>query len=173
MPQMISKKEKIFLYLTIGIIALSIGLNFIVIPFLNRNEALNQEIYINKAKLNKYTSLLRQKANIQDKYNKNSARFAGKNVALNKTDSALSGLDNLAKTADIRILDMRPQGISKSKELIIDLKTEGGMENYLKFLYNFEYSMPLLRVKKFQLNAKPNTQFLEGSFTISQSLIME
>lgn len=173
MQKVISNKEKVFLYLTLGVIVLSAGLNFIIIPFLSRNEALNQEIYINKAKLNKYVFLLRKKAIIQDKYNKISTRFAGKNVELNKTDSVLSGLDSLAKTADIRILDMRPQGILKNKELVIDLKTEGEMENYLKFLYNFKYSLPLLRIKKFQLNAKPNTQSLEGVFTISQLSIVE
>lgn len=173
MQKFISKKEKAFLYLALGLFVFAICLNFIVIPFLKQNEALNQEIYVNRAKLNKYTGLLRNKVNIQDRYNNFFGRLAGKIVKLNKTDSILSNLDSLAKSADIRIIDMRPQGASKSKELIIDLKTEGEIENYLKFLYNFEYSLPLLRIKKFQLNAKPNTQFLEGSFTTSMSSITE
>ncbi len=173
MQKVISKKEKVFLYLTLGVFALAILLNFIVIPFLNRNEALNQDIYANRAKLNKYTHLLRNKLNIQNRYNKVFGSFAGRAVELKKADSVLSGLDSLAKSADIRIIDMRPQEVSKSKELVINLKTEGEMGNYLKFLYNFEYSLPLLRIKKFQLNAKPNTQSLEGIFTILQLSITE
>ncbi len=173
MQKFISKKEKLFLFLALGVFALAILLKFILIPLLNENAALNKDIYINRVKLNKYTGLLRNKADIQDRYNKFFGRFAGSVIELNKTDSVLSDLDSLAKGADIRIVDMRPQGVSKSNELVVDLKTEGQMENYLKFLYNFEYSLPLLRVKKIQLHAKPNTQYLEGSFTVSRSFIAE
>ncbi len=177
MQKILSKKEKAILSVTIGVLILSVGLNLMVIPLLNRNEVLNQEININKAKLNKYVSLLRQKESIQDKYKKIFNCFTGNPVEFNKADSVLSGLDNLAKNADIRIIDMRPQGIYKgrdlNRELAIDLKTEGEMENYLKFLYEFEYSLPFLKVKKFQLNAKPNTIFLEGIFTISQISSLE
>lgn len=170
---MISKKEKVFLYLTLGVFALVVLSSFIVTPLLKQNEALNQDIYINRAKLNRYTGLLRNKLNIQDRYNKACGRFAGRAVELNKTDSVLSSLDSLAKSVDIRIIDMRPQAASKGKALLVDIRTEGEMQNYLKFLYNFEYSLLLLRIKKIQLNAKPNTQFLEGSFTISQFSITE
>ena len=59
------------------------------------------------------------------------------------------------------------------KEILIDLRTEGTQEGYLKFFYNIENSLALLRIKKFRLTAKTNTQTLEGSFSISQLSLSE
>ncbi len=177
MQKILSIKEKIILYITIAVILLSVGLNSIVIPLFNKNKALNKEVNFTKVKLTRYQRLLKQREDIQNRYNELFRRLGGDFSGLDKSANALSNLDNLAKNANIRIIDMRPEVMPKShasyKEVVIGLKTEGAMEGYLKFLYEIEYPFSLLRIKNFQLNVKPNTQFLEGIFTISQSLISE
>lgn len=177
MQKILSKKEEIILYITIAVIFSSVGLNAIATPLFNKNKALNKEIYFNKVKLTKYHRLLKQRVDIQNRYNELFARLGGNFSGLDKSANALSNLDTLAKSANIRIVDMRPEVAPKSqaayKEVIIGLKTEGTMESYLKFLYEIEYPFSSLSIKNFQLNVKPNTQFLEGIFTISQSLISE
>jgi len=160
------------LSLTIGVIVFSIIFNFLVLPVLNKNDALNKEINIARAKLKKYLQLLSQKEDIQSKYSNFSTRFKISGQPEEIAVSTLSELEGLAKEANIRIIDIRPQGASKAsalyKETLIDLKTEGAAEGYLKFIYDIENSLLLLRIKRYQLSAKPNAPLLEGSFSISQ-----
>lgn len=172
MQKILTKREKLILYVTIGVIIFGIGFNFLLAPVLNKCSALNREINLTRIKLKKYRLLLSQKGNIQKKYN----RFASKaNLAGTNKDALvniLSELEILAKEANIRIIDIRPQSTSESsslhKEVSIELRAEGAIDGYLKFIYNIENSLSLLRIKKFQLSAKPNAQTLEGNFSISQ-----
>lgn len=169
--------EKIILYLTISVIVFSIGFNFLIAPVLTKNENLNKEINITKVKLKKYLQLLSQKDYIQNKYNKLSVYLKDSTAEKDTLVGALSELENLAKASGVRIIDIRPQSSSKGpdlyKEILIGLKTEGAMEGYLKFIYNLENSPSLLKIKRFQLNAKPNIQVLEGSFSISKLSVLD
>lgn len=66
---------------------------------------------------------------------------------------------------------MRPQSQKKTtkyKEIMVDLRTEGEMKDYMRFIYDIENSISLLRIRKIQLNAKSNTTALEGNISISQ-----
>lgn len=172
MQRILARREKIILSATIGVIIFSIGFNFVIAPILTKNENLNKEINVTKTKLKKYIRLLGQKEYIQNKYNKFSARLKGPALEADTSLGALSELENLAKAANIRIVDIRPQSLSRPaalyKEVIIDLRTEGTMEGYLKFIYTVENSLLLLQIKRFQLIAKPHTLSLEGRFSISQ-----
>jgi NhaP-type Na+/H+ or K+/H+ antiporter len=171
MQRILTKREKIILYITIGVIIFSIIFNFLILPVLTKIGLLNKEINLTQTRLKKYTQLLSQKDYIQSKYNKFISRVGVSGRRQDTLVDALSELENLAKEANIRIIDIRPQtpgNINLYKEIIIDLRTEGTMEGYLKFIYNIENSLLLLRIKRFQLNAKPATEALEGSFSISQ-----
>ncbi len=173
MQRILSSREKKILYITVGVIIFSFVFNTLISPFLKKNEDLNKEINITGAKLIKYMWLLAQKETIQGKYKKLSS-----SLKLPEQEdtivSVLSELENLAKNANIHIVDIRPQ-IPRSpdsyKELFIDLRAEGDMQGYLKFVYDIEHSLLSLTIKRLQLNIKPNTQVLEGVFTITcQSL---
>src|SRR3989338_2540359 len=154
MPKALTKREKTTLYLTVGIIGFGLLFNFFLGPVFSKNNKLNREISLTRQKLKKYLVLLEQKDAIQNKYSK---IFSAE-------------LENLAKGANVKIMDIRPKfGAEGSrKELAVDLRTEGSMEGYLKFIYNLENSLLLLKIKEFQLNSKPNTQVLEGLFSIAQ-----
>jgi hypothetical protein len=171
MIKVLTKRERIILYTTIGIIIFALGFNFLIAPLLTKNENLNREIVLSRTKLKKYLRLLSQKDYIEKKYNKFSTPLKGSQEGTDAFVNALSELENLAKAANIRIVDIRPQSaksLALYKETLIDLRTEGTMEGYLKFIYNLENSLSLLRIKRFQLNAKPNSPTLEGSFSVSQ-----
>lgn len=176
MQKILAKREKIILSITVGVIIFSIVFNFLIAPALKKAETLNKEINIIRIKLKKYMRLLSQKDYIQQKYNKFTAGLNLSSASKDTTVSVLSVLEALAKDANIRIIDIRPQTIKNLdlyKEIIVDLRAEGSIEGYLKFIYNIENSLSLLRIKKFQLTAKPTTQALEGSFSISQLSLTE
>lgn len=170
MIKVLTKRERIILYVTIGMLVFAISFNFVIAPVLTKNDGLNKEINLARAKLKKYFWLLSQKDYIQAKFSKFSTTFRISGEKQDTLVSALSELENLAKNANIRIIDVRPQtsrGLDLYKEVLIDLRAEGTMEGYLNFIYNLENSLSLLKIKRFQLTAKPNTPTLEGSFSIS------
>ncbi len=171
MQKILSVREKLILSVTIIIAIFSIGFNFIIGPVLSKNAVLNKEIDVTRAKLKKYLRLLSQKEYIQNKYNKFSEILLSPNISKDASVNVLSEIENLAKESNIQIIDIRPESqkiVESYKESLIELRTEGEMENYLKFLYTIENSTSLLAIKSFQLNAKPNSQVLEGNFSISQ-----
>ena len=172
MHKILSPREKLILSVTLIIVVFSIGFNFIIEPVLSKNTSLNKEISITRSRLKKYMRLLSQKDYIQNKYNKFSEILLRTNIGKDTSVNVLSEIENLAKESKIQILDIRPETPKIAdlyKESLIELRTEGEMESYLKFLYTIENSTSLFTIKSFQLNAKPNSQVLEGNFSISQT----
>lgn len=173
MQRILTKREKIILFMAIGALVTSIVFNFVIDPVLTKSACLNKEISLTAAKLKKYLQLLSQKEQIKNQYDKffESFRHFNNNIGKDASVNMLSEIENLAKESRIQILDIRPETPKNAdlyKELLIVLRTQGDMEGYLRFLYNLENSAILLSVKSFQLNSKPNSQFLEGNFIISR-----
>lgn len=170
MKKILSGREKIILYTTIGVIIFGVGFNSLVAPILDKNDMLNREIVLSRAKLKKYLILLGQKESLQNKYAQAASQV--KQAEGEVLISGLSEMEDIAKGSGILITDIRPQSGAKKdslyKESVIDVRAEGTIEGYLKFIYDIENSLTLLRIKKFQLTAKPNSQNLEGFFSISQ-----
>jgi len=176
MLRIISKREKIIFYITLGVIIFSVVFSFLIAPLLRRSEILNKEINIARLRLKKYLRLLNREALIKDKYDQFASQQHFSPETKDAAVSSLSVLEALAKNANIRIIDIRPQapsGMGLYKEIIIDLRTEGAIEGYLKFLYDIENSLTLLGIKRFQLNAKPNSALLEGNFSVSRLSLTE
>lgn len=175
------------MYATAGIVIFSIIFNFLIAPILTKNEKLNKEINITTIKLRRYLQLLNQKEYIQHKFSKFSSHIKGSVVGQDTMVSVLSELENLAEASGVRIVDIRPQSQSESpnsslsasgdpalyKEILIDFKTQGTIEGYSKFIYDLESSPLLLKIKRFQLSAKPNVSTLEGSFSVSKLYVRD
>jgi cell division protein FtsB len=173
MQRILSKREKLILRLLAGILILGIACNFIE-PLLTKYQNLNLEIKTAEAKLKKYLWLLSSKDKLENKYKE--LNVSGK-AAKDEGDTLvglLSEIEALAKTSNIRIVDIRPQSQKgKGQEKQIDLRAEGTMEDYLKFIYKIESSLLLLNIKRFQLSVKSNSELLDGSFSISQASLIE
>lgn len=169
MKRILSGREKIILYITVGVVLFSAVFNIFLLPVLDKNARLNQKINSTTEKLKKYAQLMLEKERIEAEY----GRFAATSGVSREADtsvSALTELENLANSAQIRIIDIRPSSakIQKAKGLIIETRLEGTMDQFMKFIYNIEQSISLLAIKKFQLNAKPNSAVLEGVFSIAE-----
>lgn len=176
MIKILTKRERIILFITVSVIIFAISFNFVITPVLTKNNNLNKEINLTWAKLKKYLWLLSQKDYIQAKFSKFSSLPEVSGEQEDVLVGILSGLENLAKNASIKIIDVRPQisrDLELHREIIVDLRTEGTIEGYLKFLYNIENYPSLFKIKRFQLNAKHNNLVLEGSFSISQTSLSE
>lgn len=172
MQKILTKREKLILYFIGTIFIFSIAFNFLIAPVLNRYELLNKEIAAGRLRLARYLSLKGKKENIQGKYSKFAAAFKSFSQQQDTYLAVLSELENLAKGANVRIVDIRPQkslsqGAASYSEITVDLRAEAGIEEYMKFIYDIENSLWLLKIKRLQLVSKPNSQALEGNFSIS------
>ncbi len=167
MQRILTKREKVILFLAAGLIGFSAVFNFLLLPVLRKNDALNKEVRITRSRLAKYLHLLSQKEDIQIKAGELSAGLDLSGQQKDALAVILSELEGLAKNADIRLVDVRPKA-GRGKEVTVDIKTEGDMQGYLKFIYSLENSLTLLTVSKFRISAKANSQYLEGNFSVSQ-----
>lgn len=153
----------------LAIFILGVAYNFIE-PLLTKYRNLNLEIRLTETKLKKYLLLLSSKEYLQEKYKELNVSGEGLKAEGQTLVDLLSEIESLAKSSDIRIVDRRPQSKKgKEQEKQVDLRTEGTMQDYLKFVYSIEKSLYLLNIKRFQLNTKPNTDLLDGSFSITQA----
>jgi hypothetical protein len=171
MAIILKKREKLILYVTLGVIILSILFNASIAPALSKNSVLNKEIGLARMRLKKYLVLLSQKEAITKKFSrfKQESNLSGRSV--DSLVQTLTQLQEFAKESNISIIDIRPQAAKKLdlyKEILLDLRAEGSLEGYFKFIYEIENSLALLKIKKLQLNAKPNSQELEGIFSVSK-----
>lgn len=179
MPKLFSSREKMIFYAVIYIAAFSVLFRFIFVPVMNKNEYLNKEIRASLIKLKKYNRLLKGKQEILNRYQQffPDYKLAGDEEKQEPLSAALSELQKSAAASNIRIVDIRPQIAaakkSAQKELVIDMRAQATMEEYLKFIYDIETSASFLNINRLQFMAKPNTQDLEGIFSIAKSLDLD
>lgn len=174
--RLLTQREKIIFYLAIAIVTFSIVFNFFLAPLVNKISTLHREIRTTRQKFKKYIRLLAQKDQLRDKYNQLTLQFRLPEAGSDALVGVLSELENLARDTNIRLVDVRPQSEGKgdlSQGIRVDLRTEGTMESYLKFIYGIENSLLLLEIKKFQLSTKVNSLTLDGNFSISQLSLKE
>ncbi|MFH1338991.1 MAG: type 4a pilus biogenesis protein PilO [Candidatus Omnitrophota bacterium] len=168
---MLLKRERIILYFTLGLIGFSLMLNFIFLPVINEFGDLNKEITLCQLNLKKSIKLLSRKQKIQQDYTQISSLTqleAGEEEIITLV---LAQLENLASQAGLRIIDIRPQAsrdLDRYKEIVVELKQEGKIEGFLRFIYDLENPPHLLRIKKLQLNSKAAGGVLEGQLLVSK-----
>jgi hypothetical protein len=177
MQKVMSRRERIILYVTIAVVALSVVFKVFFAPLLARMQTLDRDIALTGEKINKYSRLLAQKDSLRSRYNDLISQMGTPEGQKKDTlVNALRGLENIARSAQIRIVDIRPQASGSqgsSKEVLIELKSAGSMEGFLKFIYDVQSSLLLLRVKKFELSAKGKAGNLEAVMTIAASTLLD
>ena len=175
MQRIFSKREKTTLFATIGVILFSIIFNILIMPIVEKNSGMDKEIAYTSAKLNKYLWLLSQKQNLQVKFSKfSSGAGLSDSRQKNMQVETFAELEAMARDSGVVIVDIRPQGsaqIQAKAENIIDLRCEAPIAAQMRFIYKLENSPLLLRIRRCQFTAKPNSQNLEAAFSLSQQLL--
>jgi hypothetical protein len=173
MSNVLKKREKVILCLTIIIVIFSIAFHFVIGPVLEKYDALAKEVNVSESRLKKYLALLNRKGEIQNQYGRFSSNADSVMDGKDAPSITMANLENLAKSAGIKIIDIRPETSKKGDLIVIELRTEGAVDSYGKFIYDIETSLFLLKIKRLQFTAKTNTASLEGVFTISQPVILK
>jgi hypothetical protein len=171
MNKLFSSRERIIFIVTASVVVFFVFFHFFFLPVFEKNSALDKEIRLTLSKYKKYQRLISQKDRIRSQAELFPFLFKKTSKGTGVQESALFGLQNLAKNANLELLDIRPQsakGASSSNETTVDLKTEGSPLAFLKFFYDIETSASLFEIKSFLLKSKFNSPFLEGTFSVSE-----
>jgi hypothetical protein len=172
MLRVLKKREQFFLYVIFALICSSLVFNFIAYPLWQKNQSLNSEITRTRLKLIKYQEVLNRKDRLENNYSESSPALRVLEQKQDTVVAVLAELELLSQQANVKILDIRPQSITRAsgaREASFDLRLEGDIEGYLKFIYEIENSVFLLRIKKILLHAKVDSESIEGAFTILQT----
>lgn len=170
MKYTLNTREKKIIYAAAYMAAFACLVHFLIEPAFSNNMKLNQQIKTTHIKLAKYKNLMRQRQEIQEKYDRLSPLLINIAEENTQTASPLLLLENLAKESNIHVSDIRPQEtkqINNYNETNIYLKSEGDIRGYIKFIYSIGRSSSLFAIKKLKLSNQTNTRRLEGVFTIT------
>lgn len=146
-----------------------------IIPAYREYADLTGSIYQGKSKLKKYRWLISQESDFKQKA---AGIQSGVDLESGKSGSLvalLQELESAASNSGVKLSEIKPQGSfgrGAPKELRIELALEGSLEGCLKFVYNIDSSILLLKIKKLRLDSKPNTQDLQARLIISQPLVL-
>jgi hypothetical protein len=169
--RMLSSRERTIAYTALGLLAVALALNTVFAPLLRANDRLNREITVVRAKVRTYLSLIARRDEIRARYRAVAANAAAPVAAADPMVGALTQLENIARASGVTITDVRPQSSGSLtaglREIAVEIKAEGNMEGFVKFTYDLEHSLALLRVRRFQLAVKPGSSLLEGSFLLT------
>jgi hypothetical protein len=169
--RILSKRETVILSVTAGVVLFSVLFNTVLLPVLRKNEILDKKIALSRGKLANYRRLLSQKEKIRNEYSRFFSGAQGQGKTGDASVAALYTLENLAKEANVRIVEIRPRGGPEEggseKNTLFFMRLEGPLEGYVKFMYELENPLSLIRIKSFQVNARPNAQLLEGSLIVA------
>ena len=167
----LTKRERVIFIFAAGVIAFSLILNFIILLTLDRFRALNQEINSCKLNLKKSLRLLAKKQAIQEDYNQVSSVVRLQAGQEEMVAIVLSQLEQISGKVGLRIIDVRPQrsnDLGRYKEILVELKQEGNIDGFMRFIYDIENAPYLLKIKKIQLNSKATADILQAKLIISK-----
>lgn len=171
---MLNKRETDFFFLTLGALGFILIFTFFIYPIIKKTNLVDDQISSSLIKLNAYKRTLGDADKIKEVVNKFALDFSSLEKQNDPVVSALTEIERISRLSELRLIDIRPiQSREIKKEVVFDLRTEGKIEDVMKFINNIENSLYLFEIKKFQLNTKPKTDVLECNFSIAAELFLD
>ena len=171
-----SKRERYIALAAVSFVGIAIFYTFVIEPIAVQWQALNRDMEAKTSILRKDLGLLSSKSSLEANYSK----FA-KYVKPDKNDEEaaaglLSYLENLSRGDSCLVINVKPIGtkdLGTYKELLIDLSSEGSLQQFTKFLYDVENTKNMiLKIRHFVLTSKSGQEgALKGAFLISKIII--
>ncbi len=170
-----SRKEKILGICTFSLAASAFLYLLVIEPVAGEWIRLERQVQTKKASLAKSARLLADHDRIETEYagwskNAKASAFKEEDVV-----SALDELEKVAKDTSVFIAGIKPQNSRESegsRQIVLDVSAEAGLEGLSKFLYEIENKDRLFRVKRLTVTAgSKDATTLKCNFLISKILI--
>ena len=171
----LSKRERLVLYVTMGIICLTILDRLILSPVLWKMKTLDEQIQNERTRIKRDIHIIAQKDRIIEQSNKY-AEYSTKDLSTEEiTTSFLKEIGNLANETSVYLIDIKPAGTKKEdvyRKYFVDISCEGQMEQIINFMYSIENSNNLLKIEKYNINPKTEeSSIARCSISVSKAAI--
>jgi len=171
----LSKKEKIGIFISIGVLTIS-GLDRLVLtPIRNRIQKIDQSIKISEKQLEWDLRNMNQKESITQEYQKYIQYVSKSGSDAEEVEKILGEIETLARQSAINLVDMKPQSsreIEFYKQYYIEVEVEGEIDVLIKFLHQINVSSLLLRAEKLRMKLqKKDSAVIKSSMLISKVLV--
>ncbi|MDD5450257.1 MAG: type 4a pilus biogenesis protein PilO [Candidatus Omnitrophica bacterium] len=165
----LSKRERLFFGLTIGLVLCLAVYIFIVEPFYKKSSQLDTSISSASARLFKNLRLLSDKDAIEKEYDKYKD-YVQAGAGEEQMAALLKEIEDTASNCGVKITSIKPKGSKEMKsyrKFTIELNAEGKIDQFLKFIYEIEGSKRLFKVERFILSLKGGqSDLLKGTLSI-------
>ena len=155
--QRLSKKERLFLYLALGVVSLMVVDRLVISPVAYKMKSLDKEIEDTETGIKNAMRLLAQKDKIVAESNKYNSFLSAARSEEEETTSFLKDIENLASQTSMYLVDMKPAAVKEageSRKFLVNVNGEAQMEQLLNFMYAVENSDKMLRIEKFEISPK-------------------
>lgn len=148
------KREKIFFFLAISAVALSLISNFLLKPVIAKWDLINGKILNKEIELKRKAKYLNQKDRVKSIYQEYSEYVKEKVSDEEALAALLNRLEEEAGASGIKIIDIRPKptkDMTLYKKYTLELTCETTIEKCINFVYNLQKSPQLIRVEMLNL----------------------
>jgi len=168
----LSKREKIFLLITIIVVSSVFGYALILEPLARNWSRLNRQVVQRSRRLNQNLLILKKERKIKNEF----AKYAEYAKSLGTDEEIIAYLlktiEQKASLTSTYITNIRPRDVKDKgfyREFIFELISESGLDDLMKFIYELQNSSELLTVKRLTLTLKSSErQVLRGVIEISK-----
>ena len=152
-------REKILLYVTIGVISLFVMERVFFYQFRKKLKNLYQQIKVSEANLRTGLEVQKRKETILAEYQKYQTYLTTPNVSDgDRVASFLKEVERIAQESGVSIINLNPKNeplqLVDYKQYTVDLRIEGDVEAVVDFLYQIQKSPLLIQLENLSISAK-------------------
>ena len=169
------KKKRHILYIAVALIIAVFFDRVILQTAKNRIKKLNNGIFIQEMKLQKYLHTLSQEDLVTSEYQKYTEGISQDHSEEEEKLKLLSEIEKIARNASLLLKDIKP-GVTKKiglyRKYTIEIEVESEINYLVDFIYQLEKTSRLLRIEDFRLQPKEKkSTILKVQMTITEALI--
>ena len=171
-----NKRERYLALATITVVSLVAVYALLFEPIASRWRSLNNQIMAKVNMLSKDSRILASRQAIEEEYSKLAKRTKASASQDQQIADTLSYIEGISKNDSCMINNIKPIDVKTTdsyKEVLIEVNTEGSMQNLSKFMYDIENPRDnLINVKRFTVTPKSGPAGpLKGSFVVGRTLL--
>jgi Tfp pilus assembly protein PilO len=175
-PMKIENRQQFLLALTIGVVALYIGVNFICVPLSHAWSARSTQIKLLRAKVSEGKQLIRREPVIRSRWSEMYTNTLPENSSLAE-QQVLKAFDNWSRDTGADISSIMPQWKNDSTNYVTlncRVEASGNLGTLSRFIYDIEKGPAALKLDSVELSAHdPTGQQLTLGLQISGLALLQ
>jgi hypothetical protein len=155
----IENRQQFLLALTIGVVALYIGVNFICVPLSHSWSARSAQIKLLRAKVSEGKQLIRREPVIRSRWSEMNTNTLPENTSLAE-QQVLKAFDNWSRDTGADISSIMPQWKNDSTNYVTlncRVEASGNLGTLSRFIYDIEKGPAALKLDSVELSAHDPT----------------